>query len=157
MIIIFGFGWAKPVRTNPSAYRRYYRDDLLVSIAGPIANFLTSILFSIILGAYLAFIQFYLSERVAVVLYHMILEVITLNVSLGFFNLLPVPGFDGFHALKDLFKGKLNEVEEKLWQFKPILLMGAVYFGGYIIAAPRQIVVDRMLDIANLVYRIFIR
>ncbi len=156
MIIIFGFGWAKPVRTNPSAYKDYYRDDFWISIAGPIANFLTSIFFSIILGVYLAVIQFYLSERVAFVLYHMILKGITLNVSLGFFNLLPIPGFDGFHALKDLFKGRLNEVEEKLWRFKPALLMGAVYFGGYIIAAPGNIVLNWMFGISDLVGGIFI-
>ena len=129
MIIIFGFGWAKPVRTNPSAYRNYYRDDFWVSIAGPIANFLTSILFTIIFAFFLKYVDINMSQNSAInVFYDMINEVITLNVLLGFFNLLPIPGFDGFHALKDLFRGGLNNIEEKLWQIRPLLLIGAVYF-----------------------------
>ena len=38
MILFVGFGWAKPVQTNRSAYRNYYKDDLKVSIAGPLSN-----------------------------------------------------------------------------------------------------------------------
>ena len=30
-VIIFRFGWAKPVQTNPSAYKNYYKDDLKVN------------------------------------------------------------------------------------------------------------------------------
>ena len=115
MIIIFGFGWAKPVRTNPSAYRNYYRDDFWVSIAGPIANFLTSILFTIIFAFFLKYVDINMSQNSAINVFNdMINEVITLNVLLGFFNLLPIPGFDGFHALKDLFRGGLNNIEENV-------------------------------------------
>lgn len=155
MIIIFGFGWAKPVRTNPSAYKNYYRDDLMVSIAGPIANFLTSIIFSIILGLYSALIYLYLPESAGRVLYDMIETVIILNVSLGFFNLLPIPGFDGFHVLKDLFKGGMGELEEKMWQFRSILLFGAVYFAGVIISKPTSIVIGVLRELAQRIFILF--
>lgn len=152
MIIIFGFGWAKPVRTNPSAYRNYYRDDFWVSIAGPIANFLTSILFTIIFAFFLKYVDINMSQNSAInVFYDMINEVITLNVLLGFFNLLPIPGFDGFYALKDLFRGGLNNIEEKLWQIRPLLLIGAVYFAGNIISAPANLVIRWLSNIVNLI------
>ena len=48
LILIAGFGWAKPVETNPSAYKNYYKDDLKVSIAGPIANLILGIIFAIL-------------------------------------------------------------------------------------------------------------
>ncbi|MBQ9264138.1 MAG: site-2 protease family protein [Clostridia bacterium] len=38
-MVLFGFGWAKPVPVNPRNFRHYRRDDLLVSIAGVIMNF----------------------------------------------------------------------------------------------------------------------
>lgn len=38
-MLLFGFGWAKPVPVNPRNYRNYRRDDLLVSIAGIVMNF----------------------------------------------------------------------------------------------------------------------
>ena len=152
MIIIFGFGWAKPVRTNPSAYRNYYRDDFWVSIAGPIANFLTSILFTIIFAFFLKYVDINMSQNSAINVFNdMINEVITLNVLLGFFNLLPIPGFDGFHALKDLFRGGLNNIEEKLWQIRPLLLIGAVYFAGNIISAPANLVIRWLSNIVNLI------
>lgn len=156
MIIIFGFGWAKPVMTNPSAYRNYYRDDFWVSIAGPIANFLTSILFAVIFGIYMGAIHLYLPESVGSVVKDMIETVMFLNVSLGFFNLLPIPGFDGFHALKDLCRGKLNQLEEKLWQFRPILLLGAVYLARYIILKPTTIVVVWLYKLAQRIFVLFI-
>lgn len=152
MIIIFGFGWAKPVRTNPSAYRNYYRDDFWVSIAGPIANFLTSILFTIIFAFFLKYVDINMSQNSAINVFNdMINEVITLNVLLGFFNLLPIPGFDGFHALKDLFRGGLNNIEEKLWQIRPLLLIGAVYLAGNIISAPANLVIRWLSNIVNLI------
>lgn len=152
MIIIFGFGWAKPVRTNPSAYKDYYRDDFFVSIAGPVANFLTSILFAIIFGFFYKYIYINMHYNSAInVLKDMINEVVTLNVLLGFFNLLPIPGFDGFHALKDIFGGKLDNIEERLWQIRSILLIGAVYFAGYIISAPANLVIRWLSNIINFI------
>src|SRR5665647_1476491 len=47
LILIMGFGWAKPVQTNPSAFKNYYKDDLKVSVAGPIANLILGFLFAI--------------------------------------------------------------------------------------------------------------
>ncbi|MEE1200352.1 MAG: site-2 protease family protein [Christensenellales bacterium] len=38
MMVVFGFGWARPVPVNPRNFRNYRRDDLLVSIAGITAN-----------------------------------------------------------------------------------------------------------------------
>ncbi len=49
-VLIFSFGWAKPVQTNPSAYKNYHKDDLKVSLAGPIANFLVAIVVALIIG-----------------------------------------------------------------------------------------------------------
>ena len=54
-VLIFSFGWAKPVQTNPSAYKNYHKDDLKVSLAGPIANFLVAIVTSINTRIYVRF------------------------------------------------------------------------------------------------------
>ena len=55
-VVFFRFGWAKPVQTNSSAYKNYYKDDLKVSLAGPVMNFLVAIVLSVILGVYVAII-----------------------------------------------------------------------------------------------------
>ena len=44
MLFLVRFGWAKPVIINPSNFRQPRRDDILVSLAGPLANLLTAFL-----------------------------------------------------------------------------------------------------------------
>jgi len=155
MIILIGFGWAKPVRTNPSAYKNYYRDDFLVSIAGPIGNFIVSLLFSIILGLYLGLFNQMIPVYIANVLQDMIVTVISLNVGLGIFNLLPIPGFDGFNILKDIFKERFYPFEEKIYKYNMIILIGAVYLARYIIPLPASIIMNGLSKIILIIVGIF--
>ena len=48
MILLIGFGWAKPIETNPAAYKRRYKDDIKVSVAGVVANFITALVFALL-------------------------------------------------------------------------------------------------------------
>ena len=98
-VIVFRFGWAKPVQTNPSAYKNYYKDDLKVSLAGPVMNFLVAIVLSIILGVYVGGIYKYLPRSLSGVLYSMLFLAISININIGIFNLLPVPALDGGRLL----------------------------------------------------------
>ena len=45
LIVIAGFGWAKPVMFNPEKLKNKHRDEILISISGPISNFLLAIIF----------------------------------------------------------------------------------------------------------------
>lgn len=49
MIILVGFGWAKPVMTNTRYYKKPRRDDILVSIAGPFMNLIIAIVFLLLI------------------------------------------------------------------------------------------------------------
>ena len=55
MILIVGFGWAKPVQVNPSAFKKYYKDDLKVSLAGPVANLIVALLSALLLNIFFKF------------------------------------------------------------------------------------------------------
>ena len=48
LILVCGFGWTKPVETNPSAYKRGYKDSIKVALAGPIANLITAFVFAFV-------------------------------------------------------------------------------------------------------------
>ena len=128
MMLLLGFGWARPVPVNPRNYRNYRRDDLLVSIAGIAMNLLLFVLsffvcaamiFVIMRGAgasgdqardfvyYAAYID---SDYIAMLsgsrllgyAYEMLTYFVLVNISLAIFNLLPVPPLDGYHVLNDL-------------------------------------------------------
>jgi Zn-dependent protease len=152
-VLMFSFGWAKPVQTNPSAYKNYYKDDLKVSLAGPMANFLIAIVTSIILGIYYSFAYRFLPETLAEVLYRMIYMTLVINVNIGLFNLIPIPGLDGFSLLRDLNPNTFYRFEEKFYQYQMLIMLALIFVGGRIIQIPAGIILNMLLKLTNLIAR----
>ncbi|NLY85899.1 MAG: site-2 protease family protein [Tissierellia bacterium] len=96
-MLVFRFGWAKPVPINPLNFRNRKRDTILVSLAGPLTNFIIAILVSFVI----------LFARITSPILQKIF-VITLwyNIMLGVFNLLPFPPLDGSKILASLLPRK---------------------------------------------------
>ena len=99
LLLFAGFGWGKPVHVNPRNYTRKMsmeKGEALVSIAGPVMNFLLAIIFAIIYyGIYkLADASFLLSTMGGIIM-SLISATVSINVGLGLFNLIPLPPLDG--------------------------------------------------------------
>lgn len=154
-VLLFGFGWAKPVQTNPSAYRNYHKDDLKVSLAGPVANFIVSIIGAIVLGLYVRFAYGILPEALAQILLYMVRYIIIINVSIGLFNLIPVPPLDGFSILRDLSPNTFYRYQEKFYQYQILILLLLVYAGGRIIQIPAGIIEDALIRLATTIAHMF--
>lgn len=91
MVILVGFGWAKPVPVNSSNFRNPQRDMMYVGLAGPLANFATAFLFGmpIRMGLF----------PHKTILFGVIETIVWINTALGVFNLLPIPPLDGSNVL----------------------------------------------------------
>ncbi|MBW6411243.1 site-2 protease family protein [Clostridium weizhouense] len=159
MIFLFRFGWAKPVQTNPSAYKNYYKDDLKVSIAGPLANLGVALVFSIIYGLYIGLVvrNLYgiLPAAFLEVLQVMIIFVIQINVNLFIFNLIPIPGLDGFHILRDLMPQKFYRIENELYKYQIIILFSIIFFGGKLIAVPSGLITNLFMRLSTIIFGMF--
>lgn len=103
MIIFVGFGWAKPVMTNPRNYRKPRRDDILVSIAGPFTNLLLAIIFLLLIKAFAVTNLFSANEALQDNIISMLYYSSQINVLLFVLNLLPFPAFDGYHVVVNVF------------------------------------------------------
>jgi len=95
MILVVGFGWAKPVMVNPYNLRNSKRDMAIISFAGPLSNFIMAFVAAFIF----AFIVFFGSGMVASYVLQFFWYLIQINVILGVFNLLPIPPLDGSKIL----------------------------------------------------------
>lgn len=101
-MIVFGFGWAKPVPINTRYFRNPKRGMALSAIAGPAANLLLGLIFSVLFGLFVALNTYFAWIKTAefwvTVTYwatHLFYIGAQLNFFLMVFNLLPIPPFDG--------------------------------------------------------------
>ena len=106
MLLFAGFGWGKPVEVNPRNYdRRMSMDkaDAIVSIAGPIMNFILAFILAIIYCAIYKFSgEEMFSSSVTQIIMTIIIYAISINVGLGVFNLIPLPPLDGSKVIKPI-------------------------------------------------------
>ena len=107
LLMFAGFGWGRPVEINPRNFNRNVNMDkgeALVSIAGPIMNFLLAIVFAIILAAvYLFTAPSFLLSTVGNLIYILLQELVVINIGLGVFNLIPLPPLDGSKIFINFF------------------------------------------------------
>lgn len=125
MILLVGFGWAKPVMTNPRNFKKYRRDSALVSIAGPITNVLIAALFIFILKIFTLTNIFSANAQLRMNILNTFLYSAQINVVLFSLNLLPLPGLDGYHVITSLFntwKYRIFTILEQYGMFIFILL-----------------------------------
>ena len=93
MLLLAGFGWAKPVMVNPAALRGGRRGMAIVAAAGPIANVVVAIAFAIV---YRVLELTGIEEGFVTRLVELIVR---FNVLLAIFNLIPIPPLDGSNVV----------------------------------------------------------
>lgn len=112
MLLVAGFGWGKPVHVDPRNYSRKMsmeKGEALVSIAGPIMNFILAFIFALI---YCAIYKFgsvtFLSSTLGSTTLLVVSGVISINIGLGVFNLIPLPPLDGSKVILPFYHKKLK-------------------------------------------------
>jgi len=117
LLITRRFGWAKPVPINPNYYKNPRKGMMIVGIAGPGANFMLALLFSATIKLILNFSQYSLrgfGGNFVNLLLQFLVMAIMINLSLAFFNLIPIPPLDGSKILRGFLPAKFDQYFNKL-------------------------------------------
>lgn len=102
MIILCGFGYAKPVSVNPRNFKDSKKGMALTAIAGPISNLIMGFIFT-----FISMIFLYLKPTImASAIYSFFFYAALVNINLAVFNLLPIPPLDGSRILQLLIPAK---------------------------------------------------
>ena len=132
----FIFGGAKPVPVNPSNYRNYRRGDIIVSLAGIVVNLVLFVIFTGLFAAVglLAQAAPVLAPTLDI-LQRMMYYGLFLNLTLAFFNLIPIPPLDGSHVFYHLLPpgAGLQYRQLQRFGFLPIMVLsfmlpGVIHF-----------------------------
>jgi Zn-dependent protease len=140
-------GWAKPTPVITRNFRKIVRDDNMVTLAGPLSNLLivvTALLALIVLSfvlpdghnvvrmsflASLAPVGAFLPQPIVLLCTLAIL----INLSLFFFNLLPIPPLDGSRVLRNVLPYNAVQFYDRIPIWVSYLLM--IFLGGFFIMA----------------------
>jgi Zn-dependent protease len=127
-LLLVGFGWGKPVPFNSVNLKNPRRDAALISFAGPLSNFL--------MAAALALVAKFFS--LPEFTYSFIYLAVFYNLTLGFFNLIPIHPLDGFKVVTGVLPVNLAWKWQKYESYGMYILIIMIVTGitGFLISPP---------------------
>jgi Zn-dependent protease len=153
MLLLVGFGWAKPVPVNRGNFKNPRFMSIIVTAAGPISNLILAFI-----GVFLMYLFHnndwfsHMSEGSAMAIYAFLVYLIKINLSLFLFNLIPVPPLDGYRILQDVLPLRANLALQKFEQWASIIFLLIVFIGPLrnVTLVPLYGLVFDILDLFNI-------
>ena len=127
-LLLVGFGWGKPVQIDPGYYKNRRRDEFLVSIAGVTMNLILAVIFSIPARAMVKAFSGAMASDLVYNIYLMIFYIISINIVLMIFNLIPCPPLDGWGIITQIFRLDRYSWWYKVYQYGTWILLALIVF-----------------------------
>ncbi len=148
-ILLFGFGWARPVQINASNFRNPKVGMAITALAGPVSNIIMALIALILMNVVVAI--FGLSGMGVIVLfvYMFFFYVAQINISLAVFNLIPIPPLDGSRLLAALLPNKQYYTLMRYERYMFFVVLALVWFG--LLDRPLVFLSGRLMEILNFI------
>lgn len=126
-MLLFKFGWAKPVPIDTRNFRKPRRDIVIISLAGVTGNIITAVAAGLLIRALARFApaMFYTNYGLQLVL----LSFVAINLNFALFNLLPVPPLDGSRLILMLLPPSALRAAYNMERYGFIILLALIYLG----------------------------
>lgn len=158
MILLFGFGWAKPVGINPRNFKNPKGGMALTALAGPMSNLLSAFVAMLILNTINLFMPARIPSDNFIYFFvaYTLIFLIQINVGLAVFNLLPIPPLDGSRLLTALLPDRIYYRIMQYERYIMLALMLLLFTG--VLSVPlnflRGAVTDGLSFVANLPFKL---
>lgn len=126
LLVVIGFGWAKPTPFNPYNLKYKKIGPALVALAGPVSNMLVTVVIGIVLGIVIRVTDLPPSN----LMIQFFIYILQINILLAVFNLFPIPPLDGSKLLYALIGDRYPQVVVFLERNGMWLLLALIFFGG---------------------------
>lgn len=148
VLLFAGFGWGKPVGYNPFniKYRRW--GPVVISLLGPLSNFIAMFFFGFTLKILLNFTTLDESNMLLVLL----AALVHINLILGVFNLFPIPPLDGHHILYAFLPPSMENFKRSFSRSGPIILLTLILIDNF---ARIGIIASIFRISSNFIFKIF--
>jgi Zn-dependent protease len=119
LLLVAGFGWAKPVRFDPTKFRHPRRDEAIVAMAGPFSNLLLAVLLALSLRLLAA-------GGAGAEVMNALLTAMFVNLGLFVFNMIPIPPLDGSHLYLPFLKSGNQRAASILYRYGAFAFFGVI-------------------------------
>lgn len=155
-LMLLGFGWGKPVQINPRNFDGKYsisKAEAIVAAAGPIMNFILAFVFLIIYAIFGMTVT--TITTTTNVISSILISIISINLGLGVFNLIPIYPLDGAKVLNNFLPYKAKEWLIKNQAILTIIVFAIVFYTD-IIPYITTWVLKGMIWLVDLIMGLFI-
>lgn len=161
LLVFAHFGWGKPVQINPRNFDRKYSmstGEAIVSVAGPLMNFLLAMVFTVIYFVIYKFAPTFALSQVGWIIMIIIQSTIIVNVGLGVFNLIPFPPLDGSKIFRNFMSYNVKAWLDRYQNifYIAFLILWITGIAGYIISPIISFIADGLFKLIGLLFGISI-
>ena len=150
MMVVVGFGWAKPVPVDPRYFKNPKGGMAITALAGPLSNLLMAYLSALALGA-LSAVAAVRGETAGLTLWlDFFALMVSLNIGLGIFNLIPFPPLDGSKVVAVFLPDDAYAMLMRYERYGFLVLLALSYFG-----VMSGMMSDAIIGVFSLLYNLF--